>query len=81
MVGLIFLTSCVAEVAALFTAGEGAFRVMLSTVDAFEVASQDTWLGKDLTALRTLVVPQWFFAGWSTCFNSIRFHGGHFISL
>ena len=56
-VGLIFLTLCADELTVWLSAVEWAFRVT-STVDAFKVPSEDTWLGKGLTALRTPVARQ-----------------------
>lgn len=62
-VGLIFLTLCTAELAALLLAEKWAFRIT-STVNTFKVAYQTTGFAKSLTAQRTLVVPQLFFTGW-----------------
>lgn len=49
-VGLIFLTLCAAELAALLGAGKQAHFRFTSTVDAFKVAFQDTRLEKSLVA-------------------------------
>lgn len=63
-VGLILLTHGATELTAGLSAGEWALRVT-STVDASEVAFQDSRAGECLTALRTLVALCLCCPGWS----------------
>lgn len=60
---LIFLTLCAAELTVRLSTVERAFKVT-STVDVFKVPFEDSWFGKSLAALRTLVAPQLCFTEW-----------------
>lgn len=71
-VGLIFLTICAAELTTLLIAGKLILRVLF-VVEDFEMLFQSTWLGKDLTALRTFVISQVSFTG-SPRFQHLHCH-------